>query len=1258
MSFKEFTNKYQVQKTLRFKLCPIGETLKHIEEKGLLEEDEKLAKEYKKAKRIIDEYHKHHINEKLKNFNFKEKDLNNFAEKYRDLKGIKTGGAKQNFETCCTKIRKEVSKVLNKKSLFEKRFITEDLPNWLEENPVSLEGNECPRIVINNFKKRTTYFTGFNDNRKNIYTDQPHSTSVGYRLIHDNLPKFLDNIDRYKNAKEEGLDFSEIENNFDVKLDDLFRLESFNKYLTQKYIDCYNQILGGKSNDGNVKIQGINEKINLFSQQQEDQAIKKKIRSFQLEKLYKQILSDRNEMSFRFDEIENDAQLCKEMTSLYDRLEKSKVLINKVLKNLNEADHEKIYIRNDKSIEEISRNLFGYWGEVKDCLKYYAEKELYPTPEGRRETEERIKERARWVKKDCFSFTDIHEALRFYFNHRYSDDELKNEKESKDNDLSIQRKKEIAMNLPLLEHFSEKKIEVIITGIIEKYKNLQRIIKKYENINEENLRSKGDEVQKIKSYLDSLMEIHHFFKPLWFHSKEEKNTELYEKDSGFYEDFYKLYDELKQIVTIYNKSRNYLTKKPYSVKKYKLNFENQTLADGWDRNKEKDNSCIILFKEDQYFLGIINTAHKKIFEEELPSDGDCYQKMNLKFLPDPKKMLPKVFFAKRNTKKYAPSEEIQKIREHSSHTESGEPQEGFSKKEFNIQDMQTIIDFFKLSIQEHEDWSEFNFNFSDTTKYHKINDFYKEVENQGYSIKLKDISSEYIDKLVIEGGLYLFKIYSKDFSKHSRGRKNLQTLYWKELFTERNLKDVIYKLGGKAELFYRKASIEHSDEIWKHGHHRDDPGKKQKYPIIKDRRYAKNTFLFHVPITCNFQAESNANSFNDLVKNYISENTEIKIIGIDRGERHLAYYALINENGEILEQGSLNAPTDGKDYQNILDKREKERDEARKSWTTIEKIKDLKEGYLSQVVSRITRLMVEHNAVIVFEDLNWGFKRGRFKIEKQVYQKLEKAIISKLNYLVLKDRENDEPGGLLNALQLTARFESFSKLRKQTGFVFYVPASYTSKICPSTGFVDLLRPRYESIEKTRAFFQIFEKIFFNKKKGYFEFHFNYKNFPRIKEQNWPTWKACSHSTRLENFKDNGIWETREIDLTNEIKSLLKQNSISFYNEQCLIKRISEQSKSDFLKSFIRLFRLTIQMRNSKKETNEDWLISPIKDNNGFFFDSRDAGPSMPKDADANGAYHIALKGRLLIDQIKKDDKKSPDLSNACWFRYIQGLRNI
>lgn len=87
------------------------------------------------------------------------------------------------------------------------------------------------------------------------------------------------------------------------------------------------------------------------------------------------------------------------------------------------------------------------------------------------------------------------------------------------------------------------------------------------------------------------------------------------------------------------------------------------------------------------------------------------------------------------------------------------------------------------------------------------------------------------------------------------------------------------------------------------------------------------------------------------------------------------------------------------------------------------------------------------------------------------------------------------------------------------------------------------------------------------------------------------------------------------------------------------------------------------MRNSNATTGEDYIISPVKNEDGTFFDSRkekELGDTskLPIDADANGAYHIALKGLLLLNRFNKteeSDLKKTDLkiSDAEWFNFTQ-----
>ena len=123
--------------------------------------------------------------------------------------------------------------------------------------------------------------------------------------------------------------------------------------------------------------------------------------------------------------------------------------------------------------------------------------------------------------------------------------------------------------------------------------------------------------------------------------------------------------------------------------------------------------------------------------------------------------------------------------------------------------------------------------------------------------------------------------------------------------------------------------------------------KEAQYAITKDKRYTKQKYFIHFSTTLNANAPKTADINKDVL-DYIKDNPDVNIIGIDRGERNLLYVTLINQKGEILDQKSLNIIS-GFDYHAKLEQREKERDEAQRSWQTIGNITDLKEGYLSPV---------------------------------------------------------------------------------------------------------------------------------------------------------------------------------------------------------------------------------------------------------------------------------------------------------------------
>ena len=661
-------------------------------------------------------------------------------------------------------------------------------------------------------------------------------------------------------------------------------------------------------------------------------------------------------------------------------------------------------------------------------------------------------------------------------------------------------------------------------------------------------------------------------------------------------------------------------------------------------------------------------------KKKIPSDN-AYQKICYKQIGNAGRDIQNLIGTPNGTERFTRNRE-ERWQEHAPKIARIQKAGTHKGKNLDREDLNYFIDYYKKRANEYWDWADFA--FKETDQYANFAEFTDHLNSQGYKITFKDINADYIDQYVEAGRLYLFEIYCKDFSEKSTGRPNLHTLYWRSLFEHENLKDVVIKLDGKAEMFFRKASIDYSNNVWKEGHHAEKLKGKFPYPIIKDRRYARDTYLFHVPVTINFKKSGAVKTFNNEVNKFLQSNRDVRILSIDRGERHLAYYTLLDQKGAILEQGSLNkVHTKGAngsrtvDYQQKLQKREGERDQARKSWATIESIKELKEGYLSQIVHKIAVMMVEHNAVVVFEDLNFGFKRGRFKFEKQVYQKFEKMLIDKLNYLVFKGREARQPGGALCGYQLSAPFESFKAMGKQTGFIYYVPAHYTSKVCPVTGFVNRLYPKYQNAEQAVKFFSTFDTIRYNSKGDYFEFTFRYSRFAEeemIKniEGMQDQWTVCTYGSRLRNSKSEaGKWTSEEIDLTDRMKALLKDR-VKYQNGtdlRCMIAQQKDtEGSTDFFQELFDLLRLTLQLRNSRVGTDNeidntsDYILSCVKNGKGQFFDSRCAPQNMPQNADANGAFHIGLKGLWLLRQIHEwQDKKSPNfaISNAEWYRFIQ-----
>jgi len=583
----------------------------------------------------------------------------------------------------------------------------------------------------------------------------------------------------------------------------------------------------------------------------------------------------------------------------------------------------------------------------------------------------------------------------------------------------------------------------------------------------------------------------------------------------------------------------------------------------------------------------------------------------------------------------------------------------------------------------------------------------------------------------------LFQIYSKDFSSGkdggngSTGNENLHTMYWKMLFDEKNLQNVIFKLDGQgAEIFMREPIAKESrvkhiigsklvnkrdkdgntipEHIYREIYvYANDNNKKvsaeaQKYiddnkviikdvkhEIIKDNRFYNETkYMFHCPITINFKAKSSSESeVNAIITDALQQSKNLNFIGIDRGEKHLVYSCTIDKDGKIIKGkchdhdiiSVIRKDKDGKDIThktNYVQKLEAVADEriiAKKNWQAQNKIKDLKNGYISHVVHHLVEetIKVDGNisphAYIVLEDLNTEMKRGRQKIEKQVYQNLETALAKKLNFVVDKNAKQGELGSVFQALQLTPPINNYQDIegKKQFGVMLYTRANYTSVTDPATGWRKTIYIKNGKEEDIKN--QILETFsdFGIEGKDYF-FEYTEANAGHL-------WRMYSGKNgeplpRFQNRKqlkdDKNIWEPEPVNVVEILDQLFaKFDKGKSFKEQ--IKDGAElmkvKNRNETAWQSLR-FALDIiqQIRNSGEKNSKDdnFLCSPVR-KNGEHFDTRNyeynGELSEIRDADANGAYNIARKGLIMDAHIKywiekgrpmmssKKDKKTSDL---------------
>ena len=703
-------------------------------------------------------------------------------------------------------------------------------------------------------------------------------------------------------------------------------------------------------------------------------------------------------------------------------------------------------------------------------------------------------------------------------------------------------------------------------------------------------------------------------------SKEEMNSRFYTQIGGIY------FDSI--IVNYYNQFRNHLTKKPYKTEKVNVKFGNADLLKGWTL---QDKGLVywwnILKKNGKYYLWIL-VKQSKFFNDISYTWGEYYD------------------FMKYYSCDYAKVIKLQYTNTYGKKLSEMDFEKMSSKelKEISIQIIKIISDYAYQRFPWIRHIVDNKERYNSPIQIEE--DFKKSLT---YKVEFSPVEKEKIDSLIAGWSLLLFEISSKDFStyKHENSTKDLNTMYFEELFSERNLKILskgdmapsIFELEGNAQVFFRDKSIsEQGKQIkgWKNKH--------EWLKIIKNKRFTQEKLLFHLPLMINYGLTYNwYGDFNKEMNKKLLLNKDIKFVWIDRWEKYLWYAVVIDGNWKIVDRIPLNGPISEEYpeglYKTKLVEKERELMNSRKNWEIIGTIKELKEWYVSRAVKEIVDLAIKHHAIIILENLRWEFKESRKKIDRQVYNKLETWLLKKLNYVCHKEK------GVDKGLQLTPYFyDQYLTAEKmdnssQLGILFYVDPRFTSQVCPNCWFIRSGLGFDPNVWKDKMINQLNKKIVsvqYKWEERWFAVTYVwdeeiilYSNVPRLVK---------------DRKNDEKKRTTKRYDITEKFKNIF--NNISLDNENLLIPFLKE-ADSKAISELLKTLNILIQVRNSNTEkesleTHEelDFIACPqcgyITNNHRTISeDGKSRNIQELDNADANGAYHIARKWAMMFRKMQK-----------------------
>jgi CRISPR-associated protein Cpf1 len=137
----------------------------------------------------------------------------------------------------------------------------------------------------------------------------------------------------------------------------------------------------------------------------------------------------------------------------------------------------------------------------------------------------------------------------------------------------------------------------------------------------------------------------------------------------------------------------------------------------------------------------------------------------------------------------------------------------------------------------------------------------------------------------------------------------------------------------------------------------------------------------------------------------------------------------------------------------------------------------------------------------------------------------------------------------------------------------------------------------------------------------------------------------------------------KVNVNERVIQLFKRYDINYEQHDLTSIILSKDLDSQFFKEFVWLLGILLRLRYIDN-SNKDYILSPVKHNGKLFNSLLYTGHELPRDPDANGAYHIALKGLYTIQKqilhAKPNDKgmyNIKPMTNLQWLNYLYEIHS-